>query len=388
MSFLKLKINPNRIYGLDILRALAILFVVLNHGKSFYPEATRSTATLLAFDGVAIFFVLSGFLIGSILIKNLKDNSGGSLFQFWTRRWMRTLPNYFLIFFIVLALSILFKENFNPWNKTSYLIFCQNLFSHKHFFFTESWSLSVEEWFYILVPLALYSSVRIFKLPLKPVLFFMAAVIIISVTAFRWNRFYEIPITNMGEWDNNFRRQVSTQLDSLMFGVIGAAIHSYFQSFWIKYKNLFFVFGLILLVTAQIIHTYNLNEFGFYTCVFSFTVNSTGVLFILPFLSSVKKGSGKLFSIFTYISLISYSMYLINFTLVKLWIVEKIPWDSMDENGLLVAILQPLLFWFLTIFLSMILYKYFELPIMNLRDSQKSKELENETIGASEISRN
>ena len=83
ISFLIIEINKNRIYGLDILRALAIFFVVLDHSKHtleknssvFINEISRIYSWNLRyfiFDGVSIFFVLSGFLIGGILIRSFE----------------------------------------------------------------------------------------------------------------------------------------------------------------------------------------------------------------------------------------------------------------------------------------------------------------------------
>lgn len=370
MSFLKLKIDSNRIYGLDILRAFAILFVMLGHSKGLYPESTHPAVTFFTFDGVSIFFVLSGFLIGQIIIKNLTNpsSSDNSLTNFWFRRWMRTLPNYFLILIVLLIIHILYKENFNPWTKGSYFIFSQNLFTHKHFFFTESWSISVEEWFYILIPLILYFLVRVLKFPVLQSLFYLSFFVIVIVTLFRWNRFYEIPVENLNEWDIHFRRQVSTRLDSVMFGVLAAAIQFRFRSFWSNHKLILFIFGVLILLVHQIFQPLLTDTFGFYECVFSFSVISLGVLLVLPFLSEVRSGKGLFFRFFTYISLISYSLYLVNWTLVHNWIVMKIPWESIFESELLISILKPSSFWIICIFISVLLYKYFELPVMNLRD--------------------
>ena len=109
-NFLKIEINSSRIYGLDILRAFAILFVVLDHSKHTLQNSNSEIISgisqsyswyirYLVFDGVSIFFVLSGFLIGSILIKTFDrgDLSFKSLVNFWIKRWMRTLPNYLFI---------------------------------------------------------------------------------------------------------------------------------------------------------------------------------------------------------------------------------------------------------------------------------------------------
>src|SRR5689334_3382371 len=96
-NVLKLEIDEKRVYGLDILRAAAILFVVILHGKNVLPHAGRDFLQLFVFDGVTIFFVLSGFLIGGVLIKILEKQTATfkTLLNFWQRRWFRTLPNYY-----------------------------------------------------------------------------------------------------------------------------------------------------------------------------------------------------------------------------------------------------------------------------------------------------
>ena len=113
-DILKLELNPNRVYGLDILRALAIFFVVLAHGDKLMPPERYKYFHYIVFDGVAIFFVLSGFLIGGILIKilNEKELTFSGMLNFWKRRWFRTLPNYFLILSILIILNILFTSDF------------------------------------------------------------------------------------------------------------------------------------------------------------------------------------------------------------------------------------------------------------------------------------
>ena len=100
-----------RIPELDGLRGIAILLVVSVH--YFYDPDARMPLGLhfvqnffaLGWTGVDLFFVLSGFLIGGILLKSLCDgrlNTMGDVFVFWKRRWFRTLPNYYLFLFLAL----------------------------------------------------------------------------------------------------------------------------------------------------------------------------------------------------------------------------------------------------------------------------------------------
>ena len=103
--------NPqNRVIGLDVFRSLAILSVLACHYLAVVTVSTpfRDALTAdLGTYGVELFFVLSGFLIGGILIRELEHGGPGlaTVRRFWIRRWYRTLPNYFfylLLMFIVL----------------------------------------------------------------------------------------------------------------------------------------------------------------------------------------------------------------------------------------------------------------------------------------------
>ena len=148
ISFLKIEINKNRIYGLDILRALAILFVVLDHSKYtlqksnslFINEISKIYSWYLRyfdFDGVSIFFVLSGFLIGSILIRSFEKEelSFKSLVNFWIKRWVRTLPAYLFVLSILVLLSYFFVDKFNIYETVNIIYLYKILAHHTQIFF-------------------------------------------------------------------------------------------------------------------------------------------------------------------------------------------------------------------------------------------------------------
>ena len=84
------------------MRAIAISMVVLSHALYVfqgYDNALIDGMQVIGVQGVEVFFVLSGFLIGGILLKLLQSTSFSinEVFHFWIRRWFRTLPLYFLM---------------------------------------------------------------------------------------------------------------------------------------------------------------------------------------------------------------------------------------------------------------------------------------------------
>ncbi len=165
-KFFNIELSENRIFGLDLLRFIAIFMVLLGHSLILAPEYIKPYVYRFIFDGVAIFFVLSGFLIGGILIKilNKEKPSFKGLLDFWKRRWMRTIPAYFLVLIFLIIYTLIFLPNNLPDDWYRFFFFTQNFLGHyRPGFFAEAWSLSIEEWFYLTVPLILFGFLIIFK---------------------------------------------------------------------------------------------------------------------------------------------------------------------------------------------------------------------------------
>lgn len=119
-----------RTFGLDLLRAIAILIVVINHGGWMLEKADSNFPWIPLINGVELFFVLSGFLIGGILIKTIQTTPQltiSTLGNFWIRRWLRTLPNYYLILGlnILVVFSGVINEDFTQFN-WKFFLFLQN----------------------------------------------------------------------------------------------------------------------------------------------------------------------------------------------------------------------------------------------------------------------
>jgi peptidoglycan/LPS O-acetylase OafA/YrhL len=347
--------------GLDILRAVAIMLVVFVHCSDLLSPILPDLNWLP--DGVDLFFVLSGFLVGGILIRGIREDGGldwKGLKVFLKRRWFRTLPNYFLFLLvhIVLVYFGLLQGQLNKYLIT-YFFFLQNLYVPFDFLFWESWSLSVEEWFYLSFPLLLFIGFKLKRIKTKDLLFLLILVFILVPLAYRISK--GDGATDMDHWDLYFRKLVFTRLDSIGFGLLAAFLCSYFPASWHRFRNLAFAMGIAGLFFLGAI-PFSPGTFFFKTFYFSGT--SLFVALLLPRLNStaVEKIPGKPFS---FISRISYAMYFCNAPLIAL-VKHFFHPDSRAES---VAVF--LLCWLVIICISWLLYTFFEYPLTNLRDRKK-----------------
>jgi peptidoglycan/LPS O-acetylase OafA/YrhL len=192
-----------------------------------------------------------------------------------------------------------------------------------------------------------------------------AITVLLFSTLVRYYYFSNNLITSHEEWSWILRKQVLTRLDSLMFGLIAAYIYFYKKQLWFKYKTILFYIGLMILLVNKFIPPNS----AIYNSVFSFSVTSISVLFLLPLLNDINSGNGFFYKVFTYTSLISYSMYLLNLTIIQTWILTY--FSLLIKNDILLAFLKFFLYWFLTISLSILMYKYIERPFMDLRNKLK-----------------
>jgi peptidoglycan/LPS O-acetylase OafA/YrhL len=144
--------------SLDVLRAAAIIMVVNCHIASFLEIQGPIGALKAGGKGVDLFFVLSGWLLGHQLLKELRDAGSLEIRRFWYRRWLRTLPAYYAVLALTLAWQVFAVGNTEP--QLGYLVFAQN-YQARMPYFSVSWSLCVEEHFYLLVAPALLLFFRV-----------------------------------------------------------------------------------------------------------------------------------------------------------------------------------------------------------------------------------
>lgn len=370
--------EPNlkqRIFGLDVLRATAIIMVVCSHVLWIYPKSNSFIPTLFelfGFWGVELFFVLSGFLIGSILYKSFinENYTLKSVFHFLKRRWFRTLPNYYLV--LLVNIGIAFFLGFTIENLESYFVFLQNFNSKSPAFFPESWSLSIEEYTYLLLPFSLFF-VGLIKVKNKSKLFLLVIVALILV--FWMNKFYyhsHHKISNLLEWNLNLKSVLIYRIDAILIGVLAAWFSFNYNSIWKQFKGrfAFIAFGILFFLMFGIIPMNLIIEQNpFFWNVLYLPITSIAFAFLLPFFSEWKTYTSAILYPIELISKISYSIYLLHYS-----IILQLLKVFMDTSQMSTAEHHFFTFIYLviTFLLSYILYRFYEKPILNWRDKDDS----------------
>jgi peptidoglycan/LPS O-acetylase OafA/YrhL len=369
---MKSKQETSRIFGLDFMRATAIIMVVAGHCLWIYPQDDSFLHQLLqlsGFFGVEIFFVLSGFLIGKILYQlYLKDGfSISTVLVFLKRRWFRTLPNYYLILLINIVIAgIIGYETPQLWR---YFFFLQNFNSTMLSFFTESWSLSVEEFAYVVLPFFILILGLLIK-PKNKSLFFLWAVILLILVFISNKLYYHFTTKNLTlyQWNVSLKAVVIYRLDSIYIGVLFSWISFNRSSFWSKSRYLLFVIGTILILFLFLFLGYlglTIAEQPMFWNVLYLPFLSIAVACFLPFLSDWKEESSLFGKVITKISIISYSIYLLHYCVILQLMKHYFPIDLHNRVSLCFF---TLIYFGITYLFSSLLYKFYEKPMMDLRN--------------------
>jgi peptidoglycan/LPS O-acetylase OafA/YrhL len=356
--------DSSRIFGLDLLRAVAILSVVIGHGLPILGAANTQFPWIPTGDGVDMFFVLSGYLIGGILISSFvvpKKLGVRDLGHFLKRRWFRTLPNYYLILLLNIGFAWLSWNmgnlDFFSWK---FFAFLQNLAWKFEGFFWESWSLAVEEWFYFSFPILLLLGSLLIRDVRTRKWLFISAVFLFLLLPMLLRILNFDPAMDRYQWDIGVRKVVIYRLDSIAFGLAMVCIARFLPRLWRVSRWPVFIFGFALFIFLD---NYRQPVSSTFVQVWVFSLSSLAYACWLPLLSQIPTAPSWIMRPIRHISLISYSMYLIHLGLIS-EVIQKwyLPATAMG------AWLTYLLYFTLVIVLSTLLYYAWERPMMNLRE--------------------
>lgn len=369
---------PARNYGLDLLRAVAIIIVLANHLflgllLSHWPVHLRgwvahaSTSAILSIEWL---FVLSGFLIGNMMIRSFER--AGTFTKrardFWLRRWFRTMPMYYLFLLVNVA--------FVAWGlgpgrfHWTYAVFSQNLLSTPPSgFFAEAWSLALDEWFYLVMPLlvGLFAIVgRRFGWGLPGTFLASTAVLLIVPMA---ARAAYVP-TDYQDWDRNIRVVTIMHLDATGWGVLAAIASRWRPGWWANQRApkalvgvAFTVVGIVILV-GHYTNGWLVHAFPRFANVVGLGLLPAGGFLMLPWISQLA-GRPLASRIVGFLSTYSYTIYLSHVPL--LGIALALLGDASETSRFEVVAASAL--WLgAVLVVSMGVYHAFEKPVSDLRE--------------------
>lgn len=361
-----------RVFGLDLLRALAILGVVFAHDFALlYAHLPWWFGSLGhgGFYGVELFFVLSGFLIGRILIRNDSDlGQTANVAVFYIRRWFRTLPLFWLFLIVNVLLELLVRDHrLSVSEIASHGFFVRNFAAFHFTFFPESWSLAVEEWFYILFPAALWLGLRIWK-RFDPAFLLVAAFFFTFSTV---ARMISAPTPN-ATWSEWQRMIVIYRFDALMTGVFAAWLSIRCRNFWRARRWFCAGIGLVLLLamyaTLWKIRGHHL-EFGddnYFARTFRFNCVSLGFALLLPLASQWRLARETFLSTgIRRIALWSYALYLVHLPVFQMATRYFLTgWKTSAPQAFASFLLQIAA----SVAISALLYRFYESRCTHLRE--------------------
>ena len=239
----------NRDLGLDLLRFMAIAAVLILHTLQIpgaFPKVFRPVFAV-GWVGVDLFFVLSGFLIGSQALTAVRENPTprGWVHTFWTKRWMRTLPLYFAILAVYAWIKPVLTSVSFPGSTWAFVFFLQNFGVPKDF--VQSWSLCIEEQFYLVLPLVLVVVPRWSTRGRFWAILFFVGPIIRSVVLRVWMRSGEA--WDFSSFDHLFRFPTFTHLDGIVAGLFLAATESRWANWTLgRPRTAILTFGIAVIV--------------------------------------------------------------------------------------------------------------------------------------------
>jgi peptidoglycan/LPS O-acetylase OafA/YrhL len=223
-------ISRPRNVQLDCLRGVAILLVISRHTILFRAPGWDAPVVQFGWAGVDLFFVLSGFLISGLLFSEFRQKGSIRFARFALRRALKIYPAFYVLVLLTILIRILYHRPepiLRPFLND--LFFLQSYYpgTYGHF-----WSLSVEEHFYIFLPVLMYLMIRL-SAPRRrpdpfcyfPVVFLFIAALLLS---FRLWTSSHIPFS----WQTHLF-PTHLRIDSLLFGVVLSYMaHFHAEKFW------------------------------------------------------------------------------------------------------------------------------------------------------------
>jgi peptidoglycan/LPS O-acetylase OafA/YrhL len=369
--------SSKHVFGLDLLRAFAILLVVFSSLFFLIPNAHGLIAQIMSISsvvGVEVFFVLSGFLLGrKFFYLVLKEDFNFKLLsKFWVKRWFRVLPCYYLALLInvILTIYIGFEVPSGYWK---YVLFLQNFASPINTtFFYESWSVSIGEFSALIGPLFLYILIWLNPKKNKSKLFLVVtlAVIVLCITT-KWIYSSLDDIKTMMSWSSNLKTVVIYRIDAVYYGVLAAYISIIRPNFWKRAQRYSLFMSLLLFYVLFIYLPFKywfIETHTFFWNVCYLPLISIAIVLMLPLLSQWSFSKSVIIKPVRFISSIAYTIYVIHYSIVIGLLTHFMPLDGLPKFDL---IIYGLVYLSSIVLLGYLISRWIEIPFIKMRNHHK-----------------
>ena len=333
--------------ALDLLRLVAIGMTVLVHT----PSLVARIAVLRPFGnalwlGVDLFMLISGWLLGGQLLRDAKakDFRPG---RFYLKRWLRTLPPYYAMLAVLYLLRGADHAQIPPWQMLTHLLFLQNYVGPN--LYEVSWSLCVEEHFYLALPLVVLALERRPKLS-TPVLLVVALEVLALLA--RWQYFTANPAREVP-------LMTHMRCDGLFIGLLLAWVHLHRPDLWAKLggaANAFLPVGAAATLAVMATVAPPPTAWGY---VGAATAGTWGLA--LVFLAAVHERSWASrinFRGLRYMGELTYAIYLVHSVIPVAWLGGQRGATGIVAVGIRLGVVLGL---------SMLLHHVIERPALGLR---------------------
>ena len=360
-GFFSVDVDSKRVFGLDFLRAFAIICVLYGHAGILLNDTSFDWfASIPMPHGVDIFFILSGFLIGNSFMSYMDKYDGvgrTKILNFYSKTALRILPNYYFMLIInyILVRCLVIPGDIETFPIWRFATFTQNIVTPFWGFYWESWSLPVQWWFYIFFPLLLLT----FGYFSKPKRFIPWMCVIFVILSIMYRYVIEYHAVNSFSWDVWIRKTMVSRMENIYIGVFAAWIMHYFKEKWERHAVVSFVMGIVLYVVTCIIP----HEVGsvYYNIVY-LTLSAIAIALWLPLFTKWKTCKTRVGGFISRVSILSYAMFLTNLCVSTIMVND---FSSFVKTH---GIWAYLIFWPTVLAVSYLLHIFIEKPFMKIRE--------------------
>ncbi|MEO8352381.1 MAG: acyltransferase [Chthoniobacteraceae bacterium] len=365
--------RSERLPWLDVLRGVAVLLVLLRHLDPL-PDSTPdwlkialAPAMAAGWMGVDLFFVLSGFLVGSLLLKSIAGSRDVSITRFLIRRGFKIYPAFYLLLIVTIAALAGLTGNV-PWSR----IMAEGLFVQNYLpgIWQHTWSLAVEEHFYLLLAALVGAlawanrsgdSDRFRSLPM------IVGTVMLACLFLRTLHYVLLP-----EQRGAIYRSTHLRIDSLFAGVFVAYVAAFharaFSSFIAAHRTRIAIGGTLLILPAWLLPLSTTGFAGAFLLTIGFTLLAIGCAGWVAIAACAPSGNrtppARIWRGVGFIGVYSYSIYLWHLPVKKMFpmichrLMGEVPGPSV----------QYAIYFGGTFLLALLTSRLLEFPLLRFRD--------------------